>query len=262
MDPSKDLRGRHALVCGASSGIGRATALALAGRGASITALARREERLARLASEVEDLGVAGRFLVVDMDDLPSLRASVEDLLEEDGPIEILVNNSGGPAPGPLLSATEEDLLAGFRRHVLAAHALVKALLPGMRESGFGRIVNIVSTSVREPIPGLGVSNTIRAAMAGWSKTLSLELPPGVTINNVLPGYTATERLRALGESIAERTGTTYEEVERGWIANIPEGRLAEPAETAAAVAFLASPAAAYVRGQSLAVDGGRLRSI
>src|SRR5690606_36944419 len=133
---------------------------------------------------------------------------------------------------------------------------------PGMREAGYGRIVNVLSTSVREPIDNLGVSNTIRAAVAGWAKTLSRELPPGVTINNILPGYTDTERLATLASSAGERTGRTADEDRQGWIATVPEGRLGLPEELAAAVAFLASPAAAYVRGVSLPVDGGRLRSI
>lgn len=257
-----DLTGRVALVCGASSGIGRAAAVALAGMGATVCGLARREEALADLVAEIEHIGGTGMSLVADMDDLAGLRAAVEGFLDDEGPVNVLVNNSGGPAPGPLLEASEEDLLAGFRRHVLSAHALVKALLPGMLETAYGRIVNIISTSVREPIPGLGVSNTVRAAMAGWAKTLSRELPPGVTVNNVLPGYTATERLRSLGESIAQRTGRSYEDVEDAWLAAVPEGRLAEPGETAAAIAFLASPMAGYIRGQSLAVDGGRLHSI
>lgn len=147
-------------------------------------------------------------------------------------------------------------------RHLFAAHVLVQQLLPGMREAGYGRIINVLSTSVREPIPNLGVSNLTRAAVASWAKTLSGELPPGVTINNVLPGFTDTERLGSLGEDTASRTGTTLEAVRAGWIAQIPEGRLARPEETAEAIAFLASPAAAYIRGHSIPVDGGRLRSI
>jgi 3-oxoacyl-[acyl-carrier protein] reductase len=145
---------------------------------------------------------------------------------------------------------------------VLGAHLLLGLVKPGMEEAGYGRIVNVLSTSVREPIPNLGVSNTIRAAMAGWAKTLSDELGPGITINNVLPGYTATDRLKSLGESVADRTGRTYEDVKKGWLAAIPEGRLADPAETAELIAFLASPDAGYIRGQSIAVDGGRMRSI
>jgi 3-oxoacyl-[acyl-carrier protein] reductase len=263
MDDARELQGRNALVCGASSGIGRAAALALAARGASVTALARRETQLEALTRELMAAGSPEPgYVVADLEDAEVLSKVLRHHLSDEGRIHILVNNAGGPAPGRLLDADRDALETGFRRHVLASHTVVRMLLPGMVEAGYGRIVNVISTSVREPIPNLGVSNTIRAAMAGWSKTLSNELPPGVTINNVLPGFTATERLRSLGESIAERTGKTYEEVEAGWLASVPEGRLADPAETAELIAFLASPRAAYIRGQSIAVDGGRLRSI
>jgi len=254
-----DLHGRHALVCGASRGIGRAAAEALAGLGARVTLLARSGDALAALA---RDLAGPTGTLVADLDDRPDLARKVDALLHREGPVHVLVNNTGGPPSGRLLDAPEEALLAAFSRHVLSAHLLVKRLLPGMAAEGYGRIVNVVSTSVYEPIPNLGVSNTVRAAMAGWAKSLSDELPPGVTINNVLPGYTSTERLDSLKHAIAERTGQTVAELETAWKAKIPERRFADPSELGATIAFLASPAAAYVRGVSLAVDGGRTRSI
>jgi 3-oxoacyl-[acyl-carrier protein] reductase len=263
MNSDTSLQGRHALVCGASRGIGRAAALALAARGASVTALARSADSLNQVVKELLAAGAPeARPLVGDLDQRPELEALVRNLLERHGPIHVLVNNSGGPAPGPLLDADAHDLVAGFCRHILGAQRLVQLLLPGMREAGYGRIVNVVSTSVREPIPNLGVSNTVRGAMASWAKTLSKELPPGVTINNVLPGYTATERLGQLARSIAERTGKTVEQVEAGWLETIPERRLAQPEEIGAAIAWLASPEAAYIRGVSLPVDGGRLNVI
>lgn len=256
------LSGRHALVCGASQGIGRATALALAAQGAGITALARDARRLDALVPDLLSHGAPeARALVADLDDRETLARRVEDLVA-DHPVHVLVNNTGGPAPGRLLQTDEAALLQAFGRHILASHLLVARVLPGMVAAGYGRIVNVLSLSAREPLPLLGTSNVIRSAMAAWAKTLSLELPPGVTVNNVLPGYTRTERLDALARATATRTGSTVDEVEAGWIAQIPEKRLGLPEELAAVIAFLASPAAAYVRGTSLPVDGGRLRSL
>jgi 3-oxoacyl-[acyl-carrier protein] reductase len=257
------LSGRHALVCGASAGIGRAAALALARLGASVSVLARSEDKLLALVPRLLNAGASSaRHRVVDMEDRPALRAAVEGVISEAGPVHVLINNSGGPPSGPILQADEEDFLRPFGRHVLAFHLLVKLVLPGMHAAGYGRIVNIVSTSVREPIPGLGVSNTVRGAVAAWAKSVSRELPPGVTINNVLPGYTDTERLGALRLAVSRRSGKTPEQVEADWLASVPEGRLGRPDELAAAIAFLVSPAASFIRGVSLPVDGGRLLSI
>ena len=172
------------------------------------------------------------------------------------------INNTGGPPGGPLLEATPHAFLETFGRHVLAAHGLAQLLVPGMKEQGYGRIVNVISTSVREPISGLGVSNTIRGAMASWAKTLANEVGPNITVNNVLPGSTDTERLEGLADARAAKTGKTREQVYKEYESVIPEGRLAEPEEIAAAIAFLASPDAAYIRGVSLQVDGGRMKSI
>jgi 3-oxoacyl-[acyl-carrier protein] reductase len=263
LPPEQSLKGRHALVCGASAGIGRAGALALAARGAAVTALARRRDRLEGLLPELRSAGAAkARALEADLDDREGARRLVEALLAEAGSVHVLVNNTGGPPSAPLLDAEEGDFLAALGRHLLAAHMLVKMCLPGMRESGFGRVVNVLSLSVREPIPGLGVSNVTRAAMAAWAKTLSRELPPGVTINNVLPGYTDTERLQELAPVMAGRKGLSAEALREQWIASIPEARLGDPAELGEVIAFLASPAASYVRGVSVPVDGGRLGGV
>ena len=257
------LEGKHALVCGATSGIGRAAALAFAGQGAEVTALARSADALAALVAELKAVGAPdARALVADLEDRSALGEEVAALLKDHGPVHILVNNSGGPPGGPLLEASADELLKALGRHLLAGHQLVQAVLPGMRQAGYGRIINVISTSVREPIPGLGVSNTTRGAVAAWAKTLSHELPPGITINSVLPGATDTPRLRSLIEAKAGRAGHSPEEEMQLWLERIPEGRLAEPEETGAAIAFLASPAAASIRGVCLPVDGGRLASI
>ncbi len=253
-----DLAGKTALVCGASAGIGRATAVCMAASGASIIALARRADRLETLLPELAAAGAPEvRALVADLDDTESLRRAVAGI-----DAQILINNTGGPPAGQLSEATPEALLSAFQRHVVGGQVLLQALLPAMRAAGYGRIVNVLSTSVREPIPNLGVSNTIRGAMASWAKSLSKELPPGITINNVLPGFTATERLDSLQAAVAGRTGQTEDQVMAGWIGRVPEGRLGRPEELAQAITFLSSPLGAYIRGQSLAVDGGRLNTI
>lgn len=258
-----DLVGRHALVCGASSGIGRATALALATSGAEVTVLARSEKNLRTTVDELAAAGAsAARFLAADHDDRAALAESVRGLLEAHGPVHILVNNSGGPLPGALMDVAEEEFHAAFARHLYANHLLVKLLVPGMVAAGWGRIVNVLATSIREPLAGLGVSNAVRAAVAAWAKTLSRELPPGVTVNNVLPGLVDTERLAAVIERLSEAKGCRSEELRSEWEAGVPEGRLGGVDELAEAIRFLASDAAAYVRGVSLAVDGGRLASI
>ncbi len=253
-----ELSGRRALVCGASAGLGRSIALALAGLGAEVIVLSRSRERLAPLISELRSAGAPGaRFIVSDLDDLADFRERVAGI-----EVQIVVNNTGGPEPGVLMREPAEKLAAAFSRHVLASHILMQAALPAMKRASYGRFINVLSTSVREPLDNLGVSNTIRGAMASWAKTLSRELPPGITINNVLPGFHATERLQALQEATASRLGVSLEDVEREWLASVPEARIGDPDEFAQVVAFLCSPAANYVRGTSIPVDGGRLRSI
>ena len=257
------LQGRHALVCGASSGIGWASAVGLGAQGASVTITARRQNRLDELREKLLEVGAPEvQAVAVDLDEGEVATALLLERARALGPIHILVNNTGGPPAGALLGASDAEFLSGFSRHVLAAQRLVGGCLPDMSEAHYGRIINIISTSVREPIPGLGVSNTIRGAMAGWAKTLARELEPGVTINNVLPGFTDTERLDTLREANAEKTNRTPAEVNEAWLSDVPEGRLARPDEIAAAVVFLASPAAGFIRGVNLPVDGGRMRSI
>ena len=258
-----DLTGKHALVCGASEGIGRAAAHELALLGAHVTVLARRADALQAVvdALPVRD-GQRHGLRVADVTDTTGLRATV-DALVADAPVHVLVNNTAGPPGGAVQHATEDQFLDTFRRHLLANHALVQAVLPGMRAAGFGRIVNVVSTSVREPIAGLGVSNTIRGAVAAWAKTLSREVAAdGITVNNVLPGYTETGRVAQIVADRVRATGQDEATIRDGMRAHVPAGRFAQPHEVAAAIAFFASPAAAYITGTSLAVDGGRMQSI
>ena len=251
-----NLNGKVALVCGASRGIGEASARQLASQGAKVIALARSEEPLVRLCSE---MGEGHSYIVIDISDLEALRLKVKEKLCEYGPISILVCNAGGPPAGPLIEAKPETFVSSFESHVLASQTLVGLLLPGMKEQGFGRVINIISTSIKIPIPNLGVSNTIRGAVASWSKTLANELGPfQVTVNNILPGFTATERLDSLKVAAGKRLGKSVSEVEEMWKKTIPLGRFAKASETANAVGFLASPSAGYISGVSLPVDGGR----
>lgn len=258
-----DLHGKRALVCGASRGIGRATAVALAEAGAEIVVSARDAERLDELVSSLPGTdGQRHTRMAVDFADRQALSEGIRQAIDV-GVIHIVINNSGGPPAGTAAEAAPEVFEAAFRQHLVANQIILQAVLPGMKSAGYGRVVNIISTSVKEPIPGLGVSNTIRGAVASWAKTLSRELGPfGITVNNVLPGFTATERLEYLFRQRASASGQSFEAVRDQALSQVPAGRFADPAETAAAVAFLVSPAAAYINGINLPVDGGRMGSL
>ena len=259
-----DLTARHALVCGASQGIGRASAIELAALGASVTLLARSPDTLQALAAALpcEHAGQQHDWRSVDMLDTPALAREAAAIAAA-RPVQILLNNTGGPPGGSAHAAEPAAFENAFRQHLLAGQALLQALLPGMRDSRYGRIVNVISTSVKEPIAGLGVSNTVRAAVAGWAKTLAGELAAdGITVNNVLPGYTRTARLDGLIAATAARTGQPAETVAAEMLAGVPARRFGEAAEVAAVIAFLCTPAAAYVNGVSIAVDGGRTRAL
>lgn len=258
-----DLQGRHALVCGGSEGIGRAAAIALATRGATITLLARRADRLdavrATLPSPLQQMHGT---LSADVSDLTALRAKIGALCAAQ-PVHVLVNNTAGPPGGAAHAATPEQYLAVFQQHLLSNQVLLQAVLPGMQAAHWGRIVNVISTSVKEPIANLGVSNTIRGAVASWAKTLATELgPSGITVNNVLPGYTQTQRLQQILAERAAATGKPASDIAQGMLATVPAGRFAEPEEIAAAIVFLCSPDAGYVNGINLPVDGGRTKSL
>ena len=258
-----DLTGKHALVCGASEGIGRATAHELALLGADVTVLARRTEALQAVVAALPRSGAQQHgWIAADVSQTDALRAQVEALVAGK-PVHILINNTGGPPGGPIRDAEVAAFLDAFNKHLVANHVLVQVVLPGMRSDGWGRIINVISTSVKEPIVGLGVSNTIRGAVASWAKTLSKEVASdGITVNNVLPGFTETGRIAQIVSDRASKSGQSEDAIAEGMRKLVPAGRFAQPAEIGGVIAFLCSPAAAYVNGVSLAVDGGRMQSI
>lgn len=257
-----DLTGRQALVCGASRGIGAAIAHALATLGASVTGVARTHSVLRNVIDALPSQdGQTHTALELDLTNDDALQVTAHALADK--PVHILINNSGGPPPGPIREADPAAFERAMRQHLITNHLLATTLAAGMTRDGYGRVVNIISTSVKEPIGGLGVSNTVRAAVASWAKTLATELAPsGITVNNVLPGFTRTERLDEIFAARAEKQGITADEARRRALSTVPMGRLAEPSEIASAVAFLASPAAAYITGTNVVVDGGRTNSL
>ncbi len=250
------MTGKHALVCGASKGIGQACALELARAGARITILARSANQLEATMQSLQEISHGHRFVVCDLNDLNQVRSVVPAIGLE---VDVLLCNSGGPNPGPLLQAETSDLVLAFQQHVLANLLLVQAFVPHMQAQNFGRIINIISTSVKIPLPGLGVSNTVRGAVASWAKTLANELGPfGITVNNILPGFTRTQRLEQIISNRMQKSALSREDVERSFLQDVPAARFAEAEEIAYACAFLASPQAAYINGINLPVDGGR----
>jgi 3-oxoacyl-[acyl-carrier protein] reductase len=255
-----DLKNKRALVCGSTQGIGKAVALELALLGANVTLVARNEDSLKKVKAELNtDKGQQHSYIAVDFSNSDELKKLVDLYIERQGTINILVNNTGGPPAGAINTAGTNEFLTAFNQHLICNHILAQACLDGMKKSGYGRIINIISTSVKLPLKGLGVSNTIRAAVANWSKTLSLEVAQfGVTVNNVLPGATNTVRLTGIIENKSNKTGITQDEIRKEMLHEIPAGRFGEAYEIANAVAFLASPAAAYINGINVPVDGGR----
>ena len=259
-----DLKNKRALVCGSTQGIGKAIALELALMGANVTLVARNEEALKKAKAELNtDKGQQHSYIAVDFSQPEELKKAVIHYIERQGTVNILVNNTGGPPAGPITNAATDEFLSAFNNHLICNHILVQACLEGMKKSAYGRIINIISTSVKIPLKGLGVSNTIRAAVANWSKTLSNEVAQfGITVNNVLPGATNTVRLSGIIENKSSRTGIALEDVKSEMLHEIPAGRFAEAYEIANAVAFLASPAASYITGINVPVDGGRTGSL
>lgn len=258
-----DLSGKTAIVCGSTQGIGKASAIELALLGATVTLVARNEETLKSTLKELPTpKGQAHNYLVADFQQPDQVKKVIQQFTANNE-VHILVNNTGGPPGGLAIDADPEAFVNAFNSHLICNQILTQAVVPSMKKTGFGRIINVISTSVKIPLRGLGVSNTIRGAVANWSKTLSVELAPfGITVNNVLPGTTMTGRLDSIIRTRAEKSGKTYEEIKQEMITEVPAGRISEPHEVAAAVAFLATPAAGYINGINVPVDGGRTGSL
>ena len=258
------LKDKRAIVCGSTRGIGKAIAIELASLGAHVTLFARDRDAMKIVLKELDaSSGQQHDMLSADFRFPDQVRKVITAFTSEISSIHILVNNSGGPAPGLAIDADPQDFLDAFSQHLVCNQYIVQAVVPLMKKESYGRIINIISTSVRTPIPNLGVSNTTRGAVASWAKTLSAELGSfGITVNNILPGLTDTKRLESLIKSIAEKRGISFEQQVKEMKGNIPAGRFADPGETAALAGFLASPSAAFINGESIRIDGGASPSI
>lgn len=257
-----NLNKKYALVCGSTAGIGKATALALAEEGTIVTLIARNEDKLKATLAELPQHRQHD-YIVADFSNPKALKEKVEAFIKTKHGFHILVNNTGGPAAGAIFSADIEAFENAFTQHLKCNHVLVQATVPFMKSEAYGRIINVISTSVKQPLDGLGVSNTIRGAVANWSKTLANELGQfGITVNNVLPGATGTERLTEIIKNKSEKSGTTQEAAANAMKSAVPAKRFAQPRELADAITFLASERAAYINGINLPVDGGRTKSL
>ena len=259
-----NLKGKNAIVCGSTQGIGKAIAIELALLGAKVTLFARNEDSMKMVINELDiSSGQKHGFIKADFSNPKEVKDVIQTHVKTLPALHILVNNSGGPAPGLAIDADPADFLAAFSQHLVCNQHIVQAVVPLMKKEKYGRIINVISTSVRTPIPNLGVSNTTRGAVASWAKTLSAELGPyGITVNNILPGLTDTKRLESLIKSIADKRGISFEAQVNEMKNNIPAQRFADPSETAALAGFLASPSAAFINGESIRVDGGATPSI
>ncbi|WP_407556179.1 SDR family oxidoreductase [Winogradskyella sp. 4-2091] len=256
------LNNKYALVCGSTAGIGKATAMALAAEGVQVTLVARNEDKLKTVLSELPQQRTHD-YIVADFSNPEDLKTKVSEYISENHGFHILVNNTGGPKGGPIFSAEVDEFESAFTQHLKCNHVLVQTIVPFMKEEGFGRVINVISTSVKQPLDGLGVSNTIRGAVANWSKTLANELGQfGITVNNVLPGATGTERLTQIIKNKSAKSGNTEEEAANVMKNAVPVKRFAQPEELADAITFLASERASYINGINLPVDGGRTKSL
>jgi 3-oxoacyl-[acyl-carrier protein] reductase len=253
------LQSYSAVVCGSTQGIGFAAAKELAALGATVYLVARNEEKLKQTLTTLDiSAGQKHGYIVADFAHPQSVQEAISNFCQ-DHKTNILVNNTGGPDPGPAIDADIEAFRIAFNTHLICNQIMAQALVPGMKELGYGRIINVISTSVKQPLPNLGVSNTIRGAVANWSKTLAMELGKfNITVNNVLPGATETGRLEQIMKNKADKTGSSVDDIKHEMSNEVPMKRLAQPGEIANAIAFLASPAASYINGINLPVDGGR----
>lgn len=257
-----NLNNKYALVCGSTAGIGKATAMALAEEGVHVTLIARNEEKLKATLTALPSHRNHD-YIVADFSNPDDLKAKVSSYINAKHGFHILVNNTGGPKGGPVFSAEISAFEAAFTQHLKCNHVLTQVVVPFMKTQCFGRIINVISTSVKQPLDGLGVSNTIRGAVANWSKTLANELGEhGITVNNVLPGATGTERLTEIIKNKATKTGNTEEAAANAMKNAVPAKRFAKPEELADAITFLASERASYINGINLPVDGGRTKSL
>ncbi len=259
-----DLSGKRAIVCGSTKGIGKAIAVQLAMSGANVTLLARNESILRGSINDLDtSRGQMHDYLVSDFSKPELLKDIINAYILKHKTVHILVNNTGGPPPGTVSMADTDEFISAFNAHILCNHILAKALIQGMKSENYGRIINIISTSVKVPLKGLGVSNTIRGAVANWSKTLATEVAPfGITVNNILPGATKTERLSGIISNKAEKTNASEADIQEEMLSEIPAGRFGTAEELAYAAVFLASPLAGYITGTNVVVDGGRTGSL
>lgn len=259
-----NLSNKTAIVCGSTQGIGKCTAIELAKNGASIVLVARNEDKLKQTAAELDQSqGQKHTWIIADFSQPENLQQALTTYVENGGKAHILVNNTGGPKGGPIIDADISEFTNTFTQHLICNHILVQKLVPLMKDAGYGRIINVISTSVKQPLNGLGVSNTIRGAVANWSKTLANELGQfNITVNNVLPGATNTERLKFIAETKSEKTGQEVDAIFGEMASEVPMKRIAQPEEIANAIAFLASEAAAYINGINVPVDGGRTKNL
>ena len=256
------LNNKYALVCGSTAGIGKATAISLANEGVIVTLLARNENKLKTVLDQLPQ-SEKHSYIVADFSNPNELKSKVETFIKTHHAFHIVINNTGGPRSGTILSATLDEFENAFTNHLKCNHVLAQATIPFMKSEGYGRIINVISTSVKEPIPGLGVSNTIRGAVGNWSKTLAGEVAEfGITVNNVLPGFTETERLTEIINIKAKAESKSTEDMAEIMKHYTPAKRFAQPEELADAITFLASERAAYINGINLPVDGGRTKSL